>query len=418
PLSRIIHDCETMMEQASPALAGNLSGIVEAARVLETATEGVGDAPAGETVAAAGAPQDLALVVDDNEVNLNLLTRLLVRLGYRVEQADNGRKAMSMIRSIPVDVVLLDIMMPEMDGYEVLTQIKSNEALRHIPVIMVTALDEMRSVVRCIQAGAVDYLTKPFDPVLLKARVGACIVSKRLHDRERYYRQQVDAYNLHLEERVREQVRAISHAQLATIFALSKLAESRDPETGDHLERMREYCRILARQMSTLPKHHGIITEAYIECIFAASPLHDIGKVGVPDSILQKPGKLTEEEFEVMKIHTLVGASTLRAVHDAHPGNDFIHMGIEIAESHHEKWNGAGYPLGLAGEAIPLSARILALADVYDALRSKRCYKDPMPHDKVREILVDQRGKHFDPDVLDCFLACEDAFTAVVEHYS
>ncbi|MBF0305055.1 MAG: response regulator [Alphaproteobacteria bacterium] len=359
-----------------------------------------------------------ALVVDDHPDNRSLLSRHLTKLGFTVHQAEDGRRAMTLIRSRPVDVVLLDVMMPEMDGFQVLAQIKANEGLRHIPVIMISALDEMEAVTRCIENGAADYLPKPFDPVLLKARVGACVDIKRLYDKDAYYRQQIEEYNLALEDRVREQVREISLAQQATIFALSKLAESRDPETGDHLERMREYCKVLARRMRDAPGRRGLVDGAFVECIYAASPLHDIGKVGVQDDILRKPGKLTPEEFEIMKTHASLGAETLRAVYHAHPANDFIRMGIEIAECHHEKWNGGGYPLGLAGEAIPLSARILALADVYDAMRSKRCYKDPMPHEQVRAVIIEQRGVHFDPDVVDAFLAAEKDFLDIAQRFA
>lgn len=430
PLNRIVDDCEGLLDEESGQFAEDLRKVHGAARrfldVVDQRAGAVaavqmgGVAPAA--LAAGGAMPRKgtfdALVVDDHPDNRSLLARHLTKLGFTVHQAEDGRRAMTLIRSRPVDVVLLDVMMPEMDGFQVLAQIKANEGLRHIPVIMISALDEMDAVTRCIENGAADYLPKPFDPVLLKARVGACVDIKRLHDKDAYYRQQIEEYNLALEDRVREQVREISLAQQATIFALSKLAESRDPETGDHLERMREYCRLLARKMRDVPKLHGIVDGAFVECIYAASPLHDIGKVGVQDDILRKPGKLTPEEFEVMKTHTSLGAETLRAVYQAHPANDFIRMGIEIAECHHEKWNGSGYPLGLAGEAIPLSARILALADVYDAMRSKRCYKDPMPHEEVRKILLEQRAIHFDPDVVEAFLAIEKDFLDVAKRFA
>lgn len=350
------------------------------------------------------------LVVDDNESNREMLSRRLLRLGYTVHIAEDGLAALKMMGSAKFDLVLLDVMMPGLDGYEVLQRMKSDDGLRDIPVIMISALQEIESIVRCIELGAEDYLPKPFDPVLLRARVGASLEKKRLRDQEVINLRQIEKYNLHLEELVREQVRDISRAQIGTIFALSNLAESRDPETGEHLTRVQHYCKALAQQLGTRPKYAGIISSAYVETLVAASPLHDIGKVGIPDNILQKPGKLTDDEFEIMKQHTTLGAATLRAVEENHAGNAFIQMGIEVVESHHEKWNGSGYPYGLAGEAIPLSGRILALADVYDALRSKRCYKDGFSHEKTREIILEGRDKHFDPDIVDCFLETEEQF--------
>jgi len=353
------------------------------------------------------------LVVDDNEVNRELLARRLQRENYAVAVAENGAKALDILGGRPFDVVLLDIMMPVMDGHEVLKRMKSSEALRHIPVIMVTALTDQETAAQFIEEGAEDYLHKPFSPLLLKARVTASLAKKRLHDQEERYRRLVEQQNSQLEERVCQQVHEISSAQLGMIFAMSKLAESKDPETGAHLERMREYCKILAQQLRTLPKYRSIIDEQFIDNIYAASPLHDIGKVGIPDDILLKPGPLDDAEREIMKVHTSIGAQTLRAVDREHPGNVFIHIGIQIAEGHHEKWDGSGYPNGLAGETIPLPARILALGDVYDALTSVRCYKKAFSHDKAREIIVQGNGEHFDPDVVAAFLASDGEFTKI-----
>ena len=350
------------------------------------------------------------LVVDDNEMNRDVLTRRLKRQDYIIHTAVNGREALDKLASNNIDLMLLDIMMPEMDGIEVLELVKNDEQLRHIPVIMITALDEIKSVAKCIEMGAEDYLPKPFNPVLLMARVTACLEKKQLHDREQQY-----THNL--ESQVQQQIREIAESQLSTIFATSKLAESKDPETGAHLERMRMYCRILAEDLSKTEKYSAIINDGYIDCIYTASPLHDIGKVGVPDNILSKPGKLDREEFETMKTHTTIGGDTLRAVDEKHPGNDFIRMGIEIADNHHEKWDGTGYPAGKKGEEIPLCARILALADVYDALTSVRCYKEAFSHDKSKGIIIDGKALHFDPDIVDAFIRCEEQFIEVRKRY-
>jgi putative two-component system response regulator len=356
--------------------------------------------------ASMNAAQGTMLVVDDNEMNRDMLSRRLEKQGHIVATAENGCQAIEMLRTRPFDLVLLDIMMPEMNGYEVLEKVKSDMALRQIPVIVISAVDQMESVVRCIELGAEDYLPKPFDPVLLRARVGASLERKRLYDLEENYR-------IQLEDRVEEQVREISSAQQGVIFAMSKLAESRDPETGAHLERIQEYCRTLSKELSKLTRYASEIDKTFIENIHAASPLHDIGKVGIPDHILKKPGGLTEEEFAIMKTHTVIGVETLRAVDRQNPGNKFVCIGVEIAGSHHERWDGTGYPHGLAGEDIPLAGRIVALADVYDALTSKRCYKEALPHEESREIILAERGKHFDHDIVDCFLSAEKEFQTV-----
>jgi len=357
------------------------------------------------------------LIVDDNEMNRDLLMRRLDNMGFQLSFSVNGKEALDMLREHSFDLVLLDIMMPVMDGYETLKHMQEDAAMRRVPVIVVTALDDVESAVRCIEKGAVDYLTKPFNPVLLKARVGACLERKHLDDQGERYRIQIERSNEHLSEQVRAKVHEISQSQLAAIFAMSKLAESRDPETGEHLERMREYCKILSEQLCRMPKYRSVIDRDFVDNIYAASPLHDIGKVGIEDSVLLKPGKLSDDEWVLMKRHSLIGAETLREVDRQHPGNAFIHTGIEIAESHHEKWDGSGYPYGLSGEAIPLVARILALGDVYDALTSKRCYKEAFSHDKSHDIIAEGSGTHFDADVVLAFFETENEFRRVQEAF-
>jgi putative two-component system response regulator len=380
--------------------------------------------PAAERLAAAR-PQEAVepqpcgplLVVDDNADNRDMLARRLAKLGYQVDVAADGLLALATMAKVKYDLVLLDVMMPNLDGFGVLTSMKRDPQLLDIPVIMISALQEIDSIARCIELGAEDYLAKPFDPVLLRARVSASLDKRRLRNQEKVYLGRIEEYALHLEELVREQVRDISKAQFGTIFALSNLAESRDTDTGEHLVRVQHYCRALAGALARLPKYAGVIDADYIETLVVASPLHDIGKVGIPDNILQKPGKLTEEEFEVMKRHPVLGAATLLAVANNHDGNAFIRMGIEVVECHHEKWDGTGYPHGLPGDAIPLSARIMALADVYDALRSKRCYKPEFSHETSRAIVLEGRGSHFDPDAVDCFLQIENEFDAIWTRY-
>lgn len=349
------------------------------------------------------------LVVDDLEANRDMLSRRLQHLGHDVVSTESGTQALQALADSDFDLVMLDLMMPDMDGFQVLQAIKAQAQFLHLPVIMVSANDEMENVVKCIEVGAEDYLPKPFNAVLLRARVSASLHKKAMHDREANYQQE-------LEGRVRAQVREISSAQLAAIFAMSKLAESRDNETGAHLERMREYCKLLAIKMAQTEKYVRVIDEEFIEAIYAASPLHDIGKVGIPDSVLLKAAKLDLTEWEIMKTHPKIGGDTLRAVDAQHPGNILIRMGIEIAECHHEKWDGSGYPNGLRGESIPLAARIMALGDVYDALTSKRCYKQAFSHEDARHIIEQGSGRHFDPDVVQAFLALEQEFVRIRQY--
>ena len=345
------------------------------------------------------------LVVDDKEANRHILRDQVLTLEYKPVLAENGRVAFEIMKTQVPDLILLDIMMPEMDGYQVLEKLRQDSVLSHIPVIVISAVEEVESITRCIKLGADDYLTKPFNPVLLKARINACLEKKRLYDSEESLRLQIESYNLQLERRVREQIQEISSAHMGTIFAMAKLAESRDPETGEHLERIREYCRILAQEMRKTKKYANIINDSFIENIYATSPLHDIGKIGIPDRVLLKTDKLTEEEWTIMKFHPILGAETLRAVEEHVSGNAFTRMGIDIALTHHEKWNGTGYPRGLKGKDIPLVGRIIALADAYDALSSSRCYrKEIFSHEETVSILEKDRSKHFDPDVIDVFL--------------
>lgn len=260
-------------------------------------------------------------------------------------------------------------------------------------------------------------LVKPFDLMLLKARISACLEKRRLRDQKENYLKQIEGYNLKLEERVSEHVQQITIAQQATIFALAKLAASRNLETGEHLQRMCEYSKVLSDELRLLPKYESVIDEDFIRNIYAASPLHDIGKVGIPDRILLKIDKLTEEEYAIMKTHLIIAGKTLREVDQQHPGNDFVRVGIEIAESHHERWDGKGYPYGLSGEDIPLAGRILALGDVYDAHISKQVYKEAFSHAKSREIILSGSEKNFDSDIVEAFISSEDEFIAISKRY-
>lgn len=348
------------------------------------------------------------MVVDDTPANLRLLEGLLHEQGHRACLFPSGAMALRAIAKTLPDLILLDIMMPEMNGFEFCKRLKEKERTKRIPVIFLSALSDTESKVKAFALGGVDYVAKPFQLEEVKARVATHLQLRKMQlEREQQ--------NLDLEELVQAKVAEISEAQLATIFAVSKLAESRDDETGQHIERTRKFCKSLAEKLIASSPYSSDLTPFFAENIYHASPLHDIGKVGIMDTILLKPSRLDADEFETMKTHTLIGSRTLQSVHDQYPHNAFLNMGIEIAHFHHEKWDGSGYPDGLSGEAIPLSARIMAIADVYDALRSKRPYKGPFPHEKSRDIVIDGCGSHFDPVVIEAFIGLEAEFAKIPE---
>jgi len=343
------------------------------------------------------------LIVDDTPDNVQLLGGILRDQGYKIRAALSGPLALQAAQHTAPDLVLLDISMPGMDGYEVCARLKRDEMLRNVPVVFISAMNEPVDKVKAFGVGGVDYITKPFNAEEVKARV-------RTHLRLRALQSEIEKYNRHLQDRVHAQVKEIADSQMATIFALAKLAASRDEGTGAHLERVQAFCKMLATRLGELPKYKAVISPAYIDNLVHACPLHDIGKVAIPDHILQKHGELSPEEFAVMKSHTAQGVATLEAVRKQYPKNDFIAVGIEIAKAHHEQWDGLGYPAGLKGEAIPLCARIMAVADCYDALRSKRVYKEPFSHGKSRDFIAGECGKRFDPDVVQAFLDIGEAF--------
>mgnify|MGYP001250926349 CR=1 FL=1 len=344
-----------------------------------------------------GPSQGDILIVDDTPANLTLLAGMLKDRGHRVRPVPSGRLALKAVESQPPDLILLDINMPEMNGFEVCGRLKADRKTADIPVIFISALTETLDKVKAFSCGGVDYVTKPFQFEEVEARVETHLELRR--------------YEKSLENLVQQKVGEISASQMSTIFALSKLAESRDNDTGTHLERVQLLCRTLAESLAVKSPYAGSIDESFISCIYNASPLHDIGKVAIADSILLKPGKLTPDEFEIMKTHAIIGAATMQAVHRQYPNNAFIGMGISIARSHHERWDGSGYPDGLAGGKIPLEARIMAVSDVYDAIRSKRCYKDVIPRSECRDIIAQGSGSQFDPVLVTTFLEMEKEFS-------
>ncbi len=348
------------------------------------------------------------LIVEDSAIIRRLIRDQVKKLGYEAREAENGADALvSMEESLP-DCVILDLMMPVMSGPELLEKMQESEKLRNVPVIVVTALSDMDKIVYCIERGAADYMQKPFRAQVLRARLASCIERKKLHDREMDLQKQLEEHNAQLEERVNRQVKQITAAQLSTIFAMCRLAESRDVDTGKHVERVGEICYLLAQAFLAKPNPNEPPPPPDLaENIRTAAPLHDIGKVAVSDLILQKPGKLTPEEFEAMKLHTTAGHTLLADVDNSHPGNNFISMGKDIALYHHEKWNSKGYPTGLGSYDIPIAARIMALADVYDALTHQRCYKPAMSHEEAMQIILEGTATHFDPYLVGLFQELE-----------
>lgn len=356
--------------------------------------------------------KDTLLVVDDTPENLTLMAGIL-KDEYRVKVATTGEKALTIARTAPhPDLILLDIMMPSVDGYEICRRLKGEPETSDIPVIFLTALSDLKDEKQGLEVGAVDYITKPISPPILMARVRNHLKLKAAAD---FLRDK----NSYLEAEVGRRTHQIRAVQEVTILALASLAETRDNDTGNHLKRTQEYIKCLALKLTARDRFAARLTESYLSMIIKSAPLHDIGKVGIPDSILLKPSALTPEEFEIMKTHTILGRMAIEnAEHSLGYQVDFLRVAKEIALSHHERWDGTGYPAQLAGEEIPLSARLMAVADVYDSLISRRVYKEPMNHENAVKIVVENRETQFDPYIIDAFTECLGEFQSIAERYN
>lgn len=342
--------------------------------------------------------QSTILCVDDAPENLELLGELLGN-DYKIKVAPSGQRALKILEGDPLpDLILLDVMMPGISGWEVCETIKSSSRLKHIPVIFLTAKTDKVDEQEGLERGAVDYITKPISPAVLMVRVATHIKLKLASDFLR------DNNNF-LSQEVARRTEEATRLQDVTISAMASLAETRDNETGNHIRRTQLYVGALAEHLRRHPRFADYLTENQIYTLVQSAPLHDIGKVGIPDAILLKPGKLTVEEFEIMKTHTTIGYDALVRAEALLPTqNSFLQCAKEIALSHQEKWDGSGYPQGLKGDDIPISARLMAVADVYDALISRRYYKDGMAHEVAVEIITKGGGQHFDPDIAAAFL--------------
>jgi putative two-component system response regulator len=360
----------------------------------------------------AAATQATVLVIDDAPDSLALISNLL-KDRYRVKVASNGAAGLQIaLGEPPPDLILLDIIMAGTDGFEVCRQLKGNPATADIPVIFLTARSDVADEEQGLLLGAADYITKPVSPPILQARVATQLQLKASSD---FLKSKADF----LESEIAKRTRELVAAQDSTILAMSMLAETRDLDTGNHIRRTQNYVKALAERLRAHPRFIGQLDDTAIAMLFKSAPLHDIGKVGIPDRILLKPGRLTAEEFEIMKTHTTIGHDAMVQAEQTMGGPvEYLRVAKEIALSHQEKWDGSGYPQGLTGDAIPMSARLMAVADVYDALISTRVYKSGLPHDRAVQVIFQGRGAHFDPDMVDAFIEIQDEFAAIAARFS
>jgi putative two-component system response regulator len=359
-----------------------------------------------------GADRPTILVVDDTPANLALLSGLLSP-SYRVQLAPSGGKALELARRQVPDLIVLDIMMPGLDGYEVCRRLKDDPCTQHVPVLFLSALNQVEDETRGFECGAADFIHKPFNAATVLARVATQLQAKS-------WRDALSRRNDWLQEELQSRLSEVDRLREATLHVMISFAEFRDEQTGHHVRRTQEYVRTLARWLDTQPDSGVRLSEEDIEHIARSAPLHDIGKVAIPDSILLKPGRLTAEEMAVMRTHSMKGFEMLRrAAERLGPhGSVYLHYGMEIARHHHERWDGAGYPDRLAGRDIPLSARLMAVADVYDALISRRPYKEAMSHDAARAYIEAHSGTHFDPQLVAGMVAMHGELQRIAREWS
>jgi putative two-component system response regulator len=352
------------------------------------------------------------IIVDDDYGIRKKLENIFNKNGAKARSFENGLLAIEELNTNPeiYDLVLLDVTMAKINGFETAKEIKNLKTNSDIPIIFITGNINSEDKTHGFDLGCVDYITKPFDNNEVMAR-------SRLHLELSYRRKQAIEYAKDLEIKVQERTFEINQTKKALIISLSALAETRDSETGAHIYRTQEFCKTLAEELSNNIKNCGIIDQKFVELMYDCAPLHDVGKVGIPDNILLKPGKLNPEEFEIMKNHCLIGKKTLESGTNLLTDKSFLFFAAELAYSHHEKWNGSGYPLKIKREEIPLQGRIMAMADVYDALTSKRIYKEAWGHSEARDFIVSERGKQFDPDLVDAFLNVEQEFIEIRKKY-
>jgi len=357
--------------------------------------------------------KDTILMVDDNPADLQVLQTILEGQGCRLLTARDGAGTLSVAAEEKPDVILLDIMMPDMDGLDVCRNLKADPATFEIPVIFLAAPEKTEDKVRGLEMGAVDYITKPFQSEEVIARVTTHLTMRYLQRQLKMANAELKELSENLDKKVKERSQQLLRSRDSIIFAMAKMTEARDDDTGKHLERICRYVEILAMELA---KTDAAITDDWIRTVAQTAALHDIGKVGIPDDILLKKGQLTPEERKIMETHPAIGGDTLLELREEMGGGGpFLSRAIEITLGHHEKWDGSGYPFGIKGEAIALSARLVAVADVYDALVSQRIYKPGLSHEDACRLIQEGAGTHFDPRVVDAFEARQDDFRRIAE---
>lgn len=358
--------------------------------------------------------EKLILLVDDDPAVLGVLKECL-RPYFQVRIATLGKTALELARLRPIpDLILLDVKLPDMDGYDICFALKQDAVTAVVPVIFLSSNSDVEDVTLGLELGAVDYVSKPVKPPILLARVKTQLRLREAGDLLRDQNANLEALVYKRTYDLQARTLELQLSQDLAIVALGTIAETRDNETGNHIHRTRAYVKTMAERLAQLPRYKGSFTESQWATIWKSAPLHDLGKVGIPDHILLKPGKLAVDEFQVMQRHPVIGRDALRAA-EMRMGSDSSFLGVakEIAYAHHERWDGGGYPEGISGEAIPLSARLMAVADVYDALISKRVYKSAMSHLAAVDLIRAGRGKHFDPSIVDCFLEDDAEFQRI-----
>jgi putative two-component system response regulator len=342
------------------------------------------------------------LIVDDDQRNRKLMVVQLESLGHEIHVAANGDEALDLIQDIDPDLVLLDVMMPGIDGYQVLEKIKGNRETMDLPVIMITALSDTQSRVKAYDLGADDFISKPPDRTEMMVRVRSLLKVKAYHDEMARYRDNLEHEVGRITEQLHLAYQNLKMASLDTIYRLTQASEYKDEDTGAHIQRVSRLSQAIARRLS--------LPQKVQDSLLYAAPMHDVGKIGIPDEILLKPGVLNEDEWEVMKTHSLIGSQILSG-----SDSDILKMGEEIALTHHERWDGGGYPHHLAGEQIPITGRIVAVADVFDALTSRRPYRDPLPDEKATALVRDGADSQFDPRIVDAFISLGDEVAEIRE---
>ena len=345
------------------------------------------------------------LVVDDEEPNRRLMRALLEPLGYAVSYARDGFDALEKVREAPPDLILMDQLMPRMGGLEVTRALKASEETRIIPIVVVTGLRDLDDKVNAFQAGADDFLTKPFERVELQARIASLLKVKAYNEQRRRYQKELEAEVEKRTRQVQETLARLRASSLEMVYRLSRAAEFRDEDTGAHLKRISHYAAAVARRMG--------LNERTVDAILYASPMHDVGKIGIPDAILLKPGRLDAKEMQIMQMHTIIGAQIL---HGSTEG--FLKLGEVIALTHHERWDGTGYPRKLSKTAVPIAGNITSIVDVFDALISKRPYKEAFPPEKALAIITEGRERLFHPDVYDAFFSVTDELMRIKSQFA